>query len=107
MKWFKNSCNCQEELNKQIKELSKQSHVIDTLHSLVVKQGQSILDMEKKIVVNDKSIREENAQAISLLTKYLDMKFEKVGERKGSIVELLKRIAVLEGQLEDKNNVSS
>lgn len=51
----------------------------------------------------NKLLEQEFNDVITGLTKHIDRQVELLGGKRGIVVDLLKKIAVLEGQVEDKN----
>ena len=60
-----------------------------------------------KIDEKERLIRDDMESGFLGLTKQIDKRLEKLGDKKGIIVDLLKRIAQLEGLIEDNTDVST
>ena len=55
------------------------------------------------IAKKEQLLREEFGDGLVNMSKHVNRKLEMLGDKKGIVVDLLKRIAELEGQLEDRN----
>lgn len=75
-------------------------HILQT--ELLNLKGQFSL----KVKESEHSLREEFETSIRILNNNIDRKMEMLGNKKGLVTDLLKRIAYLEGQVEDKNVIS-
>ena len=59
-----------------------------------------------KLDERDKITRADFETSLVVLTKRVDVKLDTLGDKRGTVTELLKRIAKLEGDLEDKIDTS-
>ena len=78
------------ELEKRINFLSEEIEIKYKINHLKIDQKERFL-------------REEMELSLTGLISQIDKKFESLGDKKGIVTDLLKRIAFLEGEVEDKN----
>ena len=112
---------CQKQ-SKEIGELNKRFNEIETRFSVDEEENGRIqlyinkdilhlrehLENELKrdslrIDEKESQLRQELEAVVTGLTKVIDKRLEELGDKKGIVTSLLKRIAELEGLVEDKN----
>jgi len=105
------SINFSEEVSALKDELTNLSRVVKIIQrDIIAYQENAELNHRKMMLRFDekeKIIRDEMESDFDVLGKQLNKKLELVGDKKGMTVHLLKRIAELEGIVEDKRNVPS
>lgn len=115
MKWFNNKIKSlfQEEFDKINYILGSLEDSLDRLEREVLLMQQdkdriiglyhSLESLNKintlKLNESERILREEMELGISIITKRLDRKLEILGDRKGLVIDLMKRIAELEGDI--------